>query len=128
LNSTIERIRREDGGSGGPDLVNVLNDDEGLADGLVGVDENGDFLVDGVGLEKELALGIKRLYNKLILNSFDVQGDLSPHHKWARPCTQKLHFTFRHNYHFSDLPKMICLSALAFVWMRVRGRERINLK
>jgi hypothetical protein len=85
LNSTIVRIRREDRGSGGPDLVNVLNDDEGLADGLVGMDENGDFLVDGVGLEKKLALRSKRLFKKIILNSFDVQGNPGPHHIWARP-------------------------------------------
>lgn len=85
MNSTIIRIRREDGGTGGPDVVNVLNNDEGLADGLVSMDENWDFLVDRVGLEKKLALRLKRLFKKLILNSFDVKGNPSPHRNWASP-------------------------------------------
>jgi hypothetical protein len=85
VSSTIIRIRREDGRTGGPDVVNVLNNDEGLADGLVGMDESRDFLVDGIGSEKKLALRIQRLFKKLILNSFDVKGNPSPHHKWACP-------------------------------------------
>jgi hypothetical protein len=62
LKSTIVRIRREDGGSGGPYVVNVFNNQKGLADGVVGMDENRYFLVDRVGLEKKLALGNKRLF------------------------------------------------------------------
>jgi hypothetical protein len=76
MNSTIVRIGRENGGSGGaPNIVNVLNNKEGLANGVVGVDENRDFLVDGIGLEKKLALTPKLLLN---------EGYLRPHHIRAR--------------------------------------------
>lgn len=34
-----------------PDLVDVLNDDERLAYGLVGMEENGDLFVNGVGFK-----------------------------------------------------------------------------
>lgn len=89
-NSSIMGIGREDGGFRAPDLVNVLNNDKRLADGLTSMDEDRYFLVNRVGLEKKLALTPKRLFKKLIVNRFDIQGNPRPHHKYARPCTQKL--------------------------------------
>jgi hypothetical protein len=48
-------------GLAGVDLVEVVEDDEGLADGAAVVEEHGDLLVDGVGAEEEVALGSQEL-------------------------------------------------------------------
>lgn len=96
VNGPVMRVGREDGGSGGPHLVDVLDDDEGLAFGLVFMNENGDFLVNWVALNEELALGSQLLFDELVVDGFDVEGDANPHHKWACPCTQKLHVALSH--------------------------------
>jgi hypothetical protein len=98
--STIIRIRREDGGTRGPYLINVLNNDQGLTNGLVSMDQDWDFLMNRVGLEEKLTLRPKYLFKKLIVNRFDIKGNLSPHHIWACPCTQKLDITFCHELAF----------------------------
>lgn len=106
-NSAFIRVRREDGGSGRPSLVDVLNDDEGLAYGLLIVDENWDFLVNWVGLEEELTLGSQFLLMELVVYGLDVKGDPSSHHKWAWPCTQKLDFTLSHDYNLKQSNRVL---------------------
>lgn len=73
--SAVVRFRREDGWSGGKSLVDVLNNHEGLAYGVVMVDENWDFLVNWVGFEEELALGSQFLLKELIVEGLDIEGD-----------------------------------------------------
>lgn len=52
MESTVVGIGRADGAAGcGPGLVDVLDDNHGLADGLVVVDEDRDLLVDMVGFQ-----------------------------------------------------------------------------
>uniref|UniRef100_A0A8R7PVK1 Uncharacterized protein n=1 Tax=Triticum urartu TaxID=4572 RepID=A0A8R7PVK1_TRIUA len=48
-------------GGGREGVLDVLEDDEGLADGAAVVEEHGDLLVDGVGAEEEVALGAQQL-------------------------------------------------------------------
>ena len=53
---SLVRIRGKQGSSVMPNLVDVLHDDEGLADGFSVVDENRDLLVDRVHLQKKRTL------------------------------------------------------------------------
>ncbi|KAF3776733.1 hypothetical protein EJ110_NYTH47511 [Nymphaea thermarum] len=73
--------------SGGcPHLVYVLYDDQRFADGLAIVEENGHLLVDGVGVEEELALAEGQLLLQgLVGNALDVEGYLHSKHEGARP-------------------------------------------
>lgn len=89
---TIIGIRGEDGrAGGGPGLIDVLDDDEGLTDRAVGVKEDRDLLVDRVGPEEELTLGAELLLQELVLHPLQVQRDPRPHHEWARPAPDQLH-------------------------------------
>ena len=113
LNSTIIRIRREDRGTRCPNLVNVFNDDHGLTDGLVTMNQNWYFLMNRVGLEEKLTLGPKCLFKKVIVHRFDIKCNPRPHHIWARPCTQNLDIILCHEYLVSNFPitkfcKLIC--------------------
>ena len=64
-------------------LVDVLHDDEGLADGAVAVHEHGHLLVDGVVLQQQLALVFHVFLDELVRNSLEAQGGLSAVHEWA---------------------------------------------
>lgn len=93
----IVRIGGKDGRSGGPEFIDILNDDGGFGDGFAGVNENRDLLVNRVGLEKKLAFGSECFLNELVVYGFDVEGDSWPHHEWTSPGTHKLHvLIFRH--------------------------------
>ena len=65
-------------------LIDVLDDDEGLADGaVVTVQEDGNLLVDGVVLQQQLALVFHVLLNELVRHALEPQGRLGAVHKWA---------------------------------------------
>ena len=64
-------------------LVDVLEDEEGLADGAVAVQERGDLLVDGVVLQQQLALVFHVLLNELVRHALEPQGRLGAVHEWA---------------------------------------------
>ena len=87
---SIVGVSGENRVSGVPRLVDVLHDDQGLADGLPFVEENGDLLVDGVGLEQKFALRPHRLHDVLVVDFLEMESDPRPHHEGARPRTQHL--------------------------------------
>ena len=89
--SSIVGVRGENRVGGVPRLVDVLHDDQGLADGVPFVEENGDLLVDGVGLEKKFALRPHRLHDVLVVDFLEMESDPRPHREGARPRTQHLH-------------------------------------
>jgi hypothetical protein len=81
----------EEGRAGaGEGLVDVLQDDLRLADGLAAVDQHGDLLVDGVGLEQELALVPQILLHVLVAQALEAERELHPQHVRARPQAQQL--------------------------------------
>nr|AFK39557.1 unknown [Lotus japonicus] len=53
------RIRRKNGRGRGPDLINILHNDQRLANGFVLMKENRNFLMNRVRLKKKLAFGLK---------------------------------------------------------------------
>ena len=67
-------------------LVDVLQDDERLADGPAVVDEHGHLLVHGVGLEEELALVAVEvlLLEVLVAQTFEAQRKLHTQSERAR--------------------------------------------
>lgn len=58
-NGAFIRIRRENGRGRGPDLINILHNDQRLANGFVLMKENWNFLMNRVRLKKKLAFGLK---------------------------------------------------------------------
>ncbi|XBI06898.1 hypothetical protein VPH35_134868 [Triticum aestivum] len=64
-------------------LVDVLDDEEGLADGAVAVEEDGDRLVDGVVGEQQLALVGQVLHEQLVRHPLERQRHLHPVRKRA---------------------------------------------
>ena len=96
-------VGREDGGPV-EDLVDVLDDDERLADGPVAVEEHGDLLVDGVVLEQEVALAAHVLQDELVVNSLETQGHLGAVHERASECADQLH-RFRRRRHLRLAPR-----------------------
>uniref|UniRef100_A0A8R7QUI1 Uncharacterized protein n=1 Tax=Triticum urartu TaxID=4572 RepID=A0A8R7QUI1_TRIUA len=82
-------------------LVDVLDDDLGLTDGLAVVDEDGHHLVDGVRAEEQLALVGEVLLHVLIAHALEVKRQLHPRYVRARPHPQQLHFVFLSS-HFRD--------------------------
>lgn len=54
-NSTLIRIRRENGRGRGPNIIHIMHNDQRLTEGFVFMNENWDFLVNGVGLNKKWA-------------------------------------------------------------------------
>jgi hypothetical protein len=70
-----------------PDLVNVLNDDEGLTDRFTVVDENRDLLVNRVHLEKQIALAPQVLLLIFVFDPLLSQRDPHPHPEHAGPET-----------------------------------------
>jgi len=71
-------------------LVQVLHDDEGLADGAAVVEEHGDLLVDRVGAEQELALVREVLLEVLVGEALLVQRDPAALPERAHPEVQQL--------------------------------------
>ena len=69
-------------------FVDVLNDDGGLTDGSVAMEEHRDLLVNRVGSQQEGALLRQILWELLILDAFQSQGDLHPHGESAGPGAQ----------------------------------------
>lgn len=76
-------------------LVNILNDDEGLADGLVTMDEHGHLLVDWVVLEQQLAPVAQVFLDQLIRHALEPKGHFSTVGEWAAESAQK-HNPLRH--------------------------------
>nr|BAJ93349.1 predicted protein [Hordeum vulgare subsp. vulgare] len=70
---TVIWVGGEERGRAGPDLVDVLDDGERLADGPAGVDEDGDLLAHRVGGEEELALVEQVLLQVLVAHALEVQ-------------------------------------------------------
>ena len=66
-------------------FIDVLNDDGGLRDGSVAMEEHRDLLVHRVGSQQEGALLRQILWELLILDPFQSQGDLYPLREGARP-------------------------------------------
>ncbi|EAY81577.1 hypothetical protein OsI_36741 [Oryza sativa Indica Group] len=60
-------------GGGVEDLVELLDDEHGLADGLPGLEEHGDLPMDGVGGEEEVALAGKVHLHVLIAEPLEVE-------------------------------------------------------
>ena len=73
---TVVRVSREEGGTtvATINLVEVLKDDLGLADGLAVVDAHGDLLVHRVGLEEELALVLEVLLEVLVAQTHEAES------------------------------------------------------
>ena len=71
-------------------FVDVLNDDGGLTDGSVAMEEHRDLLVHRVGSQQEGALLRQILWELLILDPFQSQGDLYPLREGARPEAKQL--------------------------------------
>lgn len=65
-------------------VVDVLDDDEGLGDGAaVGVEEDGDELVDGVVGEQQVALAAEVFQEELVLHAFQPERRLGAVPEWA---------------------------------------------
>ena len=82
------RVGREDGRrGGGPGLIDVLDDDEGLGDGLAVVEQDGDPLVHGVRPEQQLALlaQMHLLLHELVLDALQLQRNQDAGDERARP-------------------------------------------
>jgi hypothetical protein len=71
-------------------LVEVLHDDEGLADGAAVVQQHGDLLVHRVGAEEQLALVPQVLLQVLVGQALLVQRDAAALPEWAHPEVQQL--------------------------------------
>jgi len=56
-NGAVIRIRWEKGRGRRPNIIQILHNDQRFAEGFVLMNENWDFLVNGVGLKKKLAFG-----------------------------------------------------------------------
>lgn len=72
-----------------PGLVDVLEDDERLADGPAGVEQDGDLLVDGVGAEEQLALVQEVLLAVLVGHALLRQRDPAALPEGAHPEVQQ---------------------------------------
>jgi len=83
-----------------PDLVYVLNDDEGLTYLFPVVDENRDLLVNRVHLVKQIGLVPQVLLLVLVLNPLLSQSDPDPHPKHAGQGIQQNHL-LRHSHNLS---------------------------
>ncbi|WVZ57446.1 LOW QUALITY PROTEIN: hypothetical protein U9M48_007829 [Paspalum notatum var. saurae] len=83
----------EDGAAGGEQLVDVLHDDERLAEGPAVVDEHGHLLVHRVGHEQELALAewqVLLLDVLVAAHAFHAQRDADAVHERARHQAKQL--------------------------------------
>ena len=80
-----------------PDLVYVLNNDEGLTHRFPVMDENWDLLVNGVYLQKQLDFVTQILLLVLLLDTLLGQRNPDSHPKHASPGIQQNHLV-RHCY------------------------------
>jgi len=71
-------------------LVDVLHDDEGLADSAVAVQEHGHLLVDGVVPQQQLALVLHVFLDELVGHSLEAQGGRRAVHKRAGEMADEL--------------------------------------
>lgn len=91
---------REERGCVGPDFVDVLKDDGGLADGSAVVDKDGYLLMNGVHFEEERVLvgegegGV--LFNGLELHTLLSEGYHHSHRERAAPPPHDGYSFFRH--------------------------------
>lgn len=67
-----------------PSLVDVLNDDVGLTNRFVSVNQNRHLLVNRVWFEEQFALWTKRLLEEFVANRFEVESDPRPHESWRK--------------------------------------------
>lgn len=67
-NGVVIRIRGDNGRGRGPNIIHILHNDEKLTMGFVPVNENRDFLVNGVGLKEKLTFGLQPFLNEFILH------------------------------------------------------------
>ena len=74
-----------------PNLVDVLKNGERLADGLIVVNQDGDLLVNGIGLEKKLAFVAEVLLSVLVDHAFCCQRYSRPHSEHANKLIQQNH-------------------------------------
>ncbi|KAB8112497.1 hypothetical protein EE612_050926, partial [Oryza sativa] len=68
----------------GEGVVDVLEDDPGLADGAAAVDEDGDLGVDGVGGEEEVGLAVEVDGDEVVGEASQGEGELHPGDERAR--------------------------------------------
>lgn len=89
-------VGREDGlPGGGESFVDVLQDDQGLADGATAVEEHGHLPVHRVGPEQQLALPAHRFLEELVLHALEPERDAHSRHERARPPAHN-HHRLRH--------------------------------
>ena len=88
-------------------LVDVLHDDERLADGLAVVDEHGHLLVHRVGREEEAALVLEVHLDVLVAQTLEAERELHPQDERARPHPQQLQLTIASSGH-----SLLCLFEL----------------
>jgi hypothetical protein len=72
-------------------LVDVLDDDEGLADGAAAVEEDGDGAVDGVVREQQLALAGQVLHDQLVRHPLERERHLHAVRERAAERRDELH-------------------------------------
>ena len=102
--SSLVRIRGQQRRLVLPDLIYVLNNDEGLTHRFPVVDENWDLLMNGVRLQKLRALVKHVLLLVLILDTLLGQRNPDPHSKHAGPEIQQNHLVC-HFYRTQDILK-----------------------
>ena len=100
--SSLVRIRGQQWRLVLPDLIYVLNNDEGLTHRFPVVDENWDLLMNGVRLQKLRALVKHVLLLVLILDTLLGQGNPDPHSKHAGPEIKQNHLVC-HCYRTQDI-------------------------
>jgi len=92
------------GGGGGEGLVDVLDDEEGLADGAAGVEEHRDGAVDGVVRQQEVALGGQVLHQQLVRHPLERQRHLHAVRERAAERRDQLHRLRRLRHLLMDEP------------------------
>nr|GME01625.1 putative late blight resistance protein homolog R1A-4 [Ipomoea batatas] len=80
VDGPVIRIGRHDSRTGSPDLIDILEDYEGLANRVLVVNDNRDFLVNWIRFEKKIALGRKILLQELVSYRLGVEGDARAEH------------------------------------------------
>ena len=81
-----------------PRLVDVLEDEEGLADHSAPMDEDGDSLVNRVEPQKQGALVEDVFLDVVVGYALELQRPLDPPHEGADPEPQELYFfSVRHS-------------------------------
>lgn len=71
-----------------PSFFNVLENDRGLCDGFATMNKHRHFLVNWIGLQKQLALVEPVLFYILVVDTFELQSPFHSVDKRARPKSQ----------------------------------------